>query len=93
MDLDQLLALGADPSPVAHRAPGLEQIALDHEAVEAPGALPRVDPVQHQVVLHRRRLVVLHRIEQALVLVVGWVGDWHEEHDIAVPILVSRIAV
>src|SRR3954466_8477772 len=45
-DLHHLLPVGADPSPVAHQAHGPEQIPLDHEAVEAPDALLRVDPVQ-----------------------------------------------
>jgi hypothetical protein len=48
-----LLRVCADPASVAHQAHGPEQIALDHEAVEAPDALLRVDPVQHQVVLDR----------------------------------------
>jgi hypothetical protein len=39
MDPDHLLLVGADPAPVAHEAHGSEQIALDHEAVEAPDAL------------------------------------------------------
>ena len=51
MDLNQLLPGGADPAPGAHQADSPEQVALDHEAVEAPDALPRVNPVQHQVVL------------------------------------------
>jgi hypothetical protein len=52
-DLDQLLPVHADPSPVAYQAHGPEQIPFDHEAVEAPDALLRVDPVQDQVVLDR----------------------------------------
>jgi hypothetical protein len=44
--------LGADPAPVAHQHDAAEQIALDHEAVEARHALSRVDPMQHKVVLN-----------------------------------------
>jgi hypothetical protein len=55
MDLHQLLPLGADPSPVAHQAHGAEEIGLDHERVEAPDALLRLDPVQLQRVIDRDR--------------------------------------
>ncbi len=51
IDLHQLLTVAADPAPVAHQAHGPEQIPLDHEAVEAPDVLLRVDPVQHDMVL------------------------------------------
>jgi hypothetical protein len=60
MDLDQLLPLGADPAPVAHQADGPEQIPLDHEAVEAPDALLRVDPVQNEMVLDWGAQLVRH---------------------------------
>ena len=43
------------------RRDGAEQVALDHEAVEPPDALLRVDPVQHQVVLDRGAQLVRHR--------------------------------
>jgi hypothetical protein len=46
------------PTPVLHQAHGSEQIALDHERVEAPDALLRVDPVRHLVVLDRGSDVV-----------------------------------
>jgi hypothetical protein len=58
--LNLLLSLGADPPPIAHQAHGPEQIPLDHQRVEAPNALLRVDPVQHQVVLDRGAQLVRH---------------------------------
>ncbi len=51
MDLNQLLPPGADPASVAHQADGPEKVALDHERVKAPDALPQVDLMQHEVVL------------------------------------------
>ena len=66
MDLDQLLPRSADPSPIPHQAHGPEQIPLDHEAVEAPDTLLRVDPVQDQVVFDWRSEVVLQESGSAL---------------------------
>ncbi len=51
--LHQFLPVGPNPSPVPDQAHGPEQVTLDHEAVEAPDPLLRVDPVQDQVVLDR----------------------------------------
>lgn len=62
VDLHQLLPLGSDPAPVADQAHGPEKIPLDHQRVEAPDALLRVDPVQHQMVLDRGALVVHKRV-------------------------------
>ena len=52
-------------SGVSNRRHGPEQIALDHEAVEAPDTLLRVDPVQHQVVLDRGAQLVRHSEPEA----------------------------
>jgi hypothetical protein len=57
VDLDQLLAVGADASPVADESNAAEQIALDQEPIEARHAPVRVDPVQHERMLDRGTLV------------------------------------
>ena len=56
----QTQPLGAFLWPVTSQAHGPEQIPLDHQAVEAPDPLLRLDPVQHQVVLDRRSQVAGH---------------------------------
>jgi hypothetical protein len=65
VDLDQLLAVGADASPIAHESNGAEQIAFDHEQVESRHALVRIDPMQHEMMLDRRS-IVLHVCESRL---------------------------
>jgi hypothetical protein len=55
-----LLARHSDPAPIADQAHGPEQIPLDHEAVEAPDALLRVDPMQHKMEPDRGTFVVHH---------------------------------
>jgi hypothetical protein len=50
----------ADPSPVADQAHGPEEIPLDHEAIEVPDPLLRVDPVQDEVMLDWRAELVRH---------------------------------
>ena len=51
----------ADPSPVADQAHGPEEIPLDHEAIEVPDPLLRVDPVQDEVMLDWRAELVRHQ--------------------------------
>jgi hypothetical protein len=59
-DLGLLVPIRADAAPVAHQAHGPEQIALDHDAVDAPDDLLWVDPVQHQMVLNQGARLVRH---------------------------------
>ena len=47
--------------PSAHEAHSSEQVPLDHQAVEAPDALLRVDPVQDQMALDRGAEIVRHQ--------------------------------
>ena len=54
--LDELLAVGADPAPVADEPDGAEQVALDQERVEPRDPAIGVDLVEHQGVLNGRAL-------------------------------------
>jgi len=51
--LDQLVLIRSDLARDAHQAHGPKQVALDHEAVEAPDALLQVDPAQDQIMTDR----------------------------------------
>jgi hypothetical protein len=50
----------SDPAPIAHEPDSAEEVSLDHEAIEAPNALLRVHPVQHEMVPDRGSEVVRH---------------------------------